>query len=74
MTSFSEIEFLESENKKNYVIISLILAEIELIPQTHEIQQNFINPDDFVPIVVSILNRISKIKLEKYLEKTLNLN
>ncbi|MGB0856135.1 MAG: hypothetical protein ACPGQP_03845 [Nitrosopumilus sp.] len=75
MTSFSEIEFLKSENKKLRDYISLILAEIELTQRTHEIKQNFPNPADSMHIVVPILDRISKIKLEKIpLEKALNLN
>ena len=46
MTSLSEIDSLKSENKKLRDYISLIMAEIKLVQRTHEIKQNFTNPDD----------------------------
>ena len=75
MTSLSEIDSLKSENKKLRYYISLIIAEIELVQRTHEIKQNFTNPDDSMHFTMPILDRISKIKLEKIsLEKELSLN
>ena len=74
MTFISEIESLKSENKKLRNYISLILSEIELTQRTCEIKQNFTDPDDSAQIIMPILDRISKINLEKTsLEKELNL-
>ena len=75
VTSLSELDSLKSENKKLRDYISLISAEIELVQRAHEIKQNFTNPDDSGRFTAPILDRISKIKLEKIpLGKELNLD
>lgn len=65
MTDASELDFLKSENQKLRNYISLVYAEIELSQRLYEIKQNFSNSSDSEPIVMPILDRISKIKLEK---------
>ena len=70
----SEIDSLKSENLKLRNYISLVLAEIQLVQRASEIKQNFTNPDESDRLVLPILDRISKIKLEKQvLESNLNL-
>jgi len=61
----SELDSLMSENQKLRNYISLVNAEIELSQRLYEIKQNFANFSDFERITVPILDRISKIKLEK---------
>ncbi len=61
----SELDSLKSENQKLRNYISLVNAEIELSQRLYEIKQNFANSPDFERITVPILDRISKIKLEK---------
>ena len=71
----SELDFLKSENQKLRNYISLISAEIELSQRVFEIKQNFANSPDSKHLTVPILERISKIRLEKEsLENELNLN
>ncbi len=71
----SEIESVKSENQKLWNYISLILSEIELIQRIGEIRQNFENPSDSERIIEPILDRISKIKSERFiLEQELHLN
>ena len=65
MTDASELDFLKSENQKLRNYISLVYAEIELSQRLYEIKQNFSTSSDSEPIVMPILDRISKIKLEK---------
>ncbi len=70
----SEIDSLKSENLKLRNYISLVFAEIQLVQRASEIKQNFTNPDESDRLVLPILDRISKIKLEKQvLESNLNL-
>ena len=70
----SEINSLKSENLKLRNYISLFLAEIQLAQRASEIKQNFTNPDESDRLILPILDRISKIKLEKQvLESDLNL-
>lgn len=61
----SELDSLKSENLKLRTYISLVNAEIELSQRLYEIKQNFANSPDSERITVPILDRISKIKLEK---------
>ena len=61
----SELDSLKSENQKLRNYISLVNAEIELSQRLYEIKQNFTNSPDSERITVPILDRISKIKLEK---------
>lgn len=61
----SELNSLKSENQKLRNYISLVHAEIELSQRLYEIKQNFSNSPDSERIIVPILDRISKIKLEK---------
>ena len=61
----SELNSLKSENQKLRNYISLVYAEIELSQRLYEIKQNFSNSSDSERIIVPILDRISKIKLEK---------
>lgn len=61
----SELNSLKSENKKLRNYISLVYAEIELSQRLYEIKQNFANSPDSKRIIVPIVDRISKIKLEK---------
>lgn len=61
----SELDSLMSENQKLRNYISLVNAEIELSQRLYEIKQNFANSSDSERITVPILDRISKIKLEK---------
>ena len=71
----SEIDSLKSENKKLRVYISLVLAEMELTQRVSEIKQNFSDSPDSERIITPILDRISKIQLEKLpLEQELKLN
>ena len=71
----SEIESVKSENQKLRNYISLILSEIELIQRVGEIKQNFESPSDSERIILPILDRISKIKSERFtLEQELHLN
>ncbi len=71
----SEIESVKSENQKLRNYISLILSEIELIQRVGEIKQNFESPSDSERIIMPILDRISKIKSERFtLEQELHLN
>lgn len=73
MTS-SEIDSLQSENQKLRNYISLVLAELELTQRVNEIKENFVNSNDSERIIVPILDRITRIQLEKLpLEKELNL-
>lgn len=65
MMRISELNSLKSENQKLRNYISLVYAEIELSQRICEIKQNFSNSPDSERIVVPILDRISKIKLEK---------
>ena len=70
----SEINSLKSENLKLRNYISLFLAEIQLAQRASEIKQTFTNPDESDRLILPILDRISKIKLEKQvLESDLNL-
>ena len=70
----SEIDSLKSENLKLRNYISLVLVEIQLVQRASEIKQNFTNPNESDRLVLPILDRISKIKLEKQvLESNLNL-
>ena len=74
MITMSEIDSLKSENLKLRNYISLVFAEMQLVQRASEIKQNFTNPDESDRLVLSILDRISKIKLEKQvLESNLNL-
>ncbi len=61
----SELNSLKSENKKLRNYISLVYAEIELSQRLYEIKQNFADSPDSKRIIVPIVDRISKIKLEK---------
>ena len=61
----SELDSLKSENQKLRNYISLVNAEIELSQRLYEIKQNFENSPNSERITVPILDRISKIKLEK---------
>jgi len=61
----SELDSLKSENQKLRNYISLVSAEIELSKRLYEIKQNFANSPDSKRIIVPIVDRISKIKLEK---------
>jgi len=61
----SELDSIKSENQKLRNYISLVRAEIELSQRLSEIKQNFVDSPDFERIAVPILDRISKIKLEK---------
>ena len=61
----AELNSLKSENQKLRNYISLVYAEIELSQRLYEIKQNFSNSSDSERIIVPILDRISKIKLEK---------
>jgi len=71
----SEIESVKSENQKLRNYISLILSEIELIQRVGEIKQNFESSSDSEHIIMPILDRISKIKSERFtLEQELHLN
>lgn len=71
----SEIESVKSENQKLRNYISLILSEIELMQRVGEIKQNFKSPSDSEHIIMPILDRISKIKSERFtLEQELHLN
>ncbi len=71
----SEIESVKSENQKLRNYISLILSEIELIQRVGEIKQNFKSLSDSERIIEPILDRISKIKSERFtLEQELHLN
>ena len=71
----SEIESVKSENQKFRNYISLILSEIELMQRVDEIKQNFKSPSDSERIIMPILDRISKIKSERFtLEQELHLN
>jgi len=71
----SEIDSLKSENQKLRNYISLISAEIELSQRLFEIKQNFADSHDSKRLTVPILDRISKIRLEKEsLENELHLN
>lgn len=73
MTS-SEIDSLQSENQKLRNYVSLVLAELELTQRVNEIKENFVNSNDSERIIVPILDRITRIQLEKLpLEKELNL-
>jgi len=75
MTEMSELNSLKSENQKLRNYISLILAEIELSQRLFEIKQNFANSTDSKRLTVPILDRISKIRLEKEsIENELHLN
>jgi hypothetical protein len=66
---------LKSENQSLHNYISLISAETELTQRASEIKQIFKNSLDFERIIMPILNRISKIRSEKFtLEKELHLN
>jgi hypothetical protein len=70
-----KVESLKSENQKLRNYISLVFSEIEFENRVNEIKQNFKNSADLERIIVPILDRIDKIKLEKsFLEKELNLN
>ena len=74
MITMSEIDSLKSENLKLRNYISLVFAEMQLVQRASEIKQNFTNPDESDRLVLPILDRISKIKLEKQvLESNLNL-
>jgi hypothetical protein len=74
MMNTSESDLLKSENQKLRNYISLVNAEIELSQRLYEIKQNFANSPDSERITVPILDRISKIKLEKdVLERELKL-
>ena len=71
----SELDSLKSENQKLRNYISLISAEIELSQRVFEIKQNFADSPDSKRLTVPILDRISKIRLEKEsLENELHLN
>ena len=71
----SENESLKLENQKLRYCISLIQAELELSQRVFEIKQNMTHSPDLERIITPILDRISKIQLEKLpLEKELNLN
>ncbi len=71
----SEIESMKSENQKLRNYISLILSEIELLQRVGEIKQNFKSSSDSERIITPILDRISKIKSERFtLEQELHLN
>jgi len=61
----SELNSLKFENQKLRNYISLVYAEIELSQRLYEIKQDFSNSPDSERIIVPILDRISKIKLEK---------
>ncbi|MGY5147994.1 MAG: hypothetical protein ACW9W4_08350 [Candidatus Nitrosopumilus sp. bin_7KS] len=61
----SELNSLKFENKKLRNYISLVYAEIELSQRLYEIKQNFADSPDSKRIIVPIVDRISKIKLEK---------
>jgi hypothetical protein len=61
----SELDSLKIENQKLRNYISLVNAEIKLSQRLYEIKQNFANSPDSERITVPILDRISKIKLEK---------
>ena len=75
MINISEISLLKSENQKLRNYISLVSAEIELIQRASEIKQNFKDSSDFKRIIMPILNRVSKIRSEKFtLGKELHLN
>ncbi len=71
----SEIESTKSENQKLRNYISLVLSEIELKERVNEIKQNFQNSSDSERIIAPILDRISKINIERLaLEQELHLN
>jgi len=71
----SELDSLKSENQKLRNYISLVLAEIELSQRLFEIKQNFADSPDSKRLTVPILDRISKIILEKEsIENELHLN
>ncbi len=71
----SEIESVKYENQKLRNYISLILSEIELLQRVGEIKQNFKSQSDSERIIEPILDRISKIKSERFtLEQELHLN
>jgi len=75
MIEMSELDSLKSENQKLRNYISLISAEIELSQRLFEIKQNFADSPDSKRLIVPILDRISKIRLEKEsIENELNLN
>jgi len=75
MIEMSELDSLKSENQKLRNYISLISAEIELSQRLFEIKQNFANSPDSKRLTMPILDRISKIRLEKEsIENELNLN
>ena len=61
----SELDSIKSENQKLRNYISLVYAEIELSQRLYELKQNFTNSSDFERIAAPILDRISKLKLEK---------
>ncbi len=70
----SEIESMKSENQKLRNYISLVISEIELKERVNEIKQNFESSSDSEQIIAPILDRISKITIEKLdLEKELHL-
>lgn len=61
----SELDSVKSENQKLRNYISLVCAEIELSQRLYELKQNFTNSLDFERIAAPILDRISKLELEK---------
>jgi len=75
MIEMSELDSLKPENQKLQNYITLISAEIELSQRLFEIKQNFANSPDSKRLTMPILDRISKIRLEKEsIENELNLN
>ncbi len=75
MTNVTEIESLHSETLQLQNYISLVLSEIELNERIGEIKENFPSSSDSERIIAPILDRISKIKFEKFeLEQELYLN
>ncbi len=75
MTNISEIESMKSETQQLQNYISLVLSEIELKQRVDEIKENFTSPSDSERIIAPILDKISKIKLDKLnLEQELHLN
>ncbi len=75
MTNISEIESMKSETQQLRNYISLVLSEIEFKQRVDEIKENFTSPSDSECILTPILDKISKIKLDKLdLEQELHLN